>query len=112
MGCPGEFGRVQLNGPDLGCEVEPASYAQRHILPPPHPQGTVGTIGSYCCGACIVACAWMMRALGTMALAGLAWGGVLAGAGQAQEADDPAALNAEVVRLHQAGKHAEATEIA
>ena len=37
---------------------------------------------------------------------------VLASAAYAQEADNPAALNAEVVRLYQAGKYAQATEIA
>ena len=41
---------------------------------------------------------------------GLVCGIVLAGTAHAQ--DDPAALNAEVVRLYQAGKYAEATEIA
>ena len=36
----------------------------------------------------------------------------VAGAVHAQSVDDPAALNAEVLRLYQAGKYAEATEIA
>jgi tetratricopeptide (TPR) repeat protein len=43
---------------------------------------------------------------------GLVCGTVLAGAAHAQKGDDPTALNAEVLRLYQAGKYAEATEIA
>jgi tetratricopeptide (TPR) repeat protein/CHAT domain-containing protein len=57
-------------------------------------------------------CGCTMRPLGTMVLAGLVWSVVLTGAADAQTDDDPAALNAEVVRLYQAGKYAEATKVA
>ena len=48
--------------------------------------------------------------LAMVVVVGLVWGIVLAGTAHAQ--DDPAALNAEVDRLYQAGKYPEATEIA
>jgi CHAT domain-containing protein/tetratricopeptide (TPR) repeat protein len=57
-------------------------------------------------------CGRMVWPLGATVLAGLVWGGVLAGATHAQTVDDPVALNAEVERLYRAGKYAEATEIA
>jgi CHAT domain-containing protein/Flp pilus assembly protein TadD len=47
-----------------------------------------------------------------MVLAGLTWCVVLGSAADAQTADDPAALNAEIMRLYQAGRYTEATEIA
>jgi CHAT domain-containing protein/Tfp pilus assembly protein PilF len=54
----------------------------------------------------------MVRPLGAMILAGLVWGGVLAGAAHAQEQDDLSALNREVARLHEAGRYSEAIPIA
>src|SRR5262245_23667615 len=44
--------------------------------------------------------------------AGLVCAMALAGASHAQQSDDAAVLNAEVARLYQAGKYAEAAEIA
>ena len=56
--------------------------------------------------------AFVGRRLATMVLSRLILAMVLAGAAHAQPIDEAAALNAEVVRLYQAGKYAEATEIA
>ena len=52
------------------------------------------------------------RRLAAVVVAGLVCAMALVGAAHAQTTDDAAALNAEVVRLYQAGKYAEATEIA
>jgi hypothetical protein len=51
------------------------------------------------------------RRLATIALAGLVCAMVLAEGTHAQTADDATALNAEIMRLFQAGKYPEATEI-
>jgi tetratricopeptide (TPR) repeat protein/CHAT domain-containing protein len=53
--------------------------------------------------------AWRLAAV---AVAGLVCAMVLAGRSHAQPADETAALNAELARLYQAGKYAEAIEIA
>ena len=52
---------------------------------------------------------WLARRLAAMVVAGLV---MLVGVTHAQKGDDPEALNAEVARLYQEGKYAEATEIA
>ena len=57
-------------------------------------------------------CGSRARCLAAELLAGLVCAMALAGASQAQTADDAAALNAEVMRLYQAGGYLEATEIA
>ena len=52
------------------------------------------------------------RRLAAVVAAGLVWGTALANAARAQDANDAAALSAEVGKLARAGKYAEATEIA
>ena len=54
----------------------------------------------------------LARRLAAIAVAGLVYGVVLVDPVVAQPSGDPAKLNAEVLRLYQAGKYAQATEIA
>ena len=54
----------------------------------------------------------LARRLTATAVAGLVCGIVLLDAAVAQTSGDPAKLNAEVLRLYQAGKYVQATEIA